>query len=115
GKFHRGKEWVRAELPWRVTIRAPARDRTARRPICHRLSSGEFPRALPLLRVASGTHGRARRLLRKVSSRRPRRAAGFPGGERLLRGGRGSAQNLASSVVQVSWEQVNSRDRPVSF
>src|SRR4029077_11795867 len=101
-------------LTWRVMILAPARDRTARRQPCPRLSSGEFPRGLPPLRVVSDTRAKARRLLRTASSRRPKRVAGSPGGERPLRGGQESAQNQASSAVQVSWEQVNSRDRLVS-
>src|SRR6266568_3028710 len=115
GKFHRRREFARGEQPERVTIRTPARDRTARRQACHRLSSGGFPRGPLPLPVASGTRGRARRLLRIASSRRPKRVAGFPGGGRPLPGEQGNAQSLVFSAVQVSWEQVKSRDQPVSF
>src|SRR5207302_1047898 len=115
GKFHLGREWARSRLPWRVTIQPPARDRTARRKACHRPSSGGFPLAPPPLPVASGTRARAPRPPRTASSHRPTRAAGFPGSGRLPQGGQASAQNRAFWEVQVFWEQVNSRDRPVSF
>src|ERR1700719_3006832 len=112
GKFHCCRELARRGLPWRVTIRPPARDRTARRQACHRLSSGGFPLAPLPLPVVSGTRVKGRRPLRTASWRRPKRVAGFRGGGRLLPGGQASAQNRAFSAVRVSWEQVNSRDRP---
>src|SRR5713226_421506 len=115
GKFHRGREGARSLRRWGVTIRAPARDRTARRPACHRLSSREFLLAPPPLPVASGTRARERRPLRRASSRRPKRVGGSPIGGRLPQAGPANAQNRASSAILVSWQQVNSRGRPVSF
>src|SRR5439155_18820048 len=109
------RELARNERPKHVTIRTPARGRTARPQTCHRLSSEGFPRVPPPLRVASGTRAKARRLLRKASSRRPKKAAGFLIAGRLPQGGRASAQNPAFSAVRAFWEQVNSRDWPVSF
>src|SRR5260370_19380747 len=91
-------------------MRSPARDRTARRQACHRLSSGGFPLASPPLPVASGTRVRARRPPRTASSHRPGKVAGFPGGGRLPPSEQASAQNRVFWAVQVSWEQVNSRD-----
>src|SRR5258707_8859650 len=99
----------------RVTTRAPARDRKAQRPACHRPSSEGFPRGLRPLPVASGTPGKARHLLRRASLRRPKRVADSPGGGRLLQDELASAQNRVSWAVLVSWWQVNSRGRPVSF
>src|SRR3977135_4459797 len=93
----------------------PSRCFSAPRLACHRLSSRGFPLAPPPLPVASGTRETARHPLRTASSHRPERAAGFRGGERLPPGGQVSAQNQAFSTLPVSWEQVNSRDRPVSF
>src|SRR5216684_8899886 len=102
-------------MRWRVKNQSPAQDRTARRQACHRLSSRGFPLAPLPLQVVSDTRARARRPLRIVSSRHPRKVVGFPGGGRLPQGERASAQNLAFSAVLVFWEQVKSRDQPVSF
>src|SRR6476661_7339427 len=76
-----------------VTTRSRLRDRTARRRACRRLFSEEFRHGLRLLRVASGTRGKARHLLRKASWHRRERVGGFLDGGRLPRGERGSAQN----------------------
>src|SRR6266851_6915352 len=114
-EFHRRREPARGKMSKQLTIRPPARGQKARRQACHRLSSGGFllgPQPLP---IASGTRGRVRRPLRTASSRRRGTIAGFPAGGRLPQGGPESAQSPASSAVRVSWEQVNSRDRPVSF
>src|SRR5579859_6232189 len=92
-----------------VTTRSRLRDRRARRRACRRLFLEEFRRGLRLLRVASGTRGKARRLLRRASWHRRGRAGDFRGGGRLLRGERESARSRASWVAPTFWGRVDSQ------
>src|SRR5580704_570980 len=98
----------------RVTTRSRLRDRTARQSVCHPPFLAESRRALRPLRAASGIRGKGLRLLRRVSSRRRGKVAGFRGGGPPLLGERVSAQNRASWVARAFWGRLNSRDRLVS-
>src|SRR5579859_7689359 len=89
--------------------RTRLRDRRARRRACRRLFLEEFLRGLRLLRVASGTRVKARRVLRRASWHRRGRVADFRGGGRLLRGERESARSRASWAARFFWVRVDSQ------
>src|SRR5580704_11872899 len=80
----------------RLTSRLPRR--TAPPPPCRRFSSAEFPRGLPLLRVASGTRAKASRLPRNTSSLRRARGPRFPGVSPLLPAARATFRSRPSSA-----------------
>src|SRR5258708_22650682 len=92
-----------------ITLRPGLPVRTALPPVCRPLFSAKSQPCPQLLPVVSGTLAKAPRLLQKVSSLRPAKAAGFPTGAPLLPAVPANAQNQAFSTVQVFSEQVYSR------
>src|SRR5713226_3509375 len=92
-----------------ITLRPRLPVRMALPPVCRPLFSAKSQPCPQLLPVVSGILATAPRLLQKVSWLRPAKAAGFPAGAPLPPAAPASAQNQASSAVQVFSEQVYSR------
>src|SRR6266851_2431239 len=92
-----------------ITLRPRLPVRMALPPVCRPLFSAKSQPCPQLLPVVSGTLATAPRLLQKVSSLRPAKAAGFPVGAPLPPAAPASAQNQPFSAVQVFSEQVYSR------
>jgi len=75
---------------------------TVQRQFSHLLSSAKFPRALRLLRVASGIRAKASRLPRIASSLHRARGPRFRASSRLLPSAQETSQNHLASVAPLA-------------